>query len=148
MTTLIHNLKTAGPTKILIPYISSLNNLLYDACIIFQKDVDNFEIEHKTCYLGVQFPLREAIFYYQVFPNLAFNLTLYCVNLITCIFQKGNIQLCWSKNYNHKSQPKKGIFTIHLQKTSVLRNWEAIFGSMHTAKHRNNFHAFCLFKKL
>ena len=28
---------------------SSLDNLLQDVCFIFQKDVDNFEIEHKTC---------------------------------------------------------------------------------------------------
>ena len=30
-------------------FLSSLDNLLYDAYIIFQKSVDNFEIEHKTC---------------------------------------------------------------------------------------------------
>ena len=29
--------------------LSSLDNLLKDAYIIFQKSVDNFEIEHKTC---------------------------------------------------------------------------------------------------
>ena len=30
-------------------FLSSLDNLLKDAYIIFQKGVDNFEIEHKTC---------------------------------------------------------------------------------------------------
>ena len=29
-------------------FLSFLENLLLDAYIIFQKDVDNFEIEHKT----------------------------------------------------------------------------------------------------
>ena len=29
--------------------LSSLDNLLQDAYIIFQKGVDYFEIEHKTC---------------------------------------------------------------------------------------------------
>ena len=33
----------------LMLFWSSLDNLLYDAYIIFQNDVDNFEIEHKTC---------------------------------------------------------------------------------------------------
>ena len=28
---------------------SSWDNLLYDAYVIFQKDVDDFEIAHKTC---------------------------------------------------------------------------------------------------
>ena len=32
-----------------MPFLSSLDNLLYDAYFIFQKGVDNFEIEHKTC---------------------------------------------------------------------------------------------------
>ena len=30
-------------------FLSSLDNLLQDAYIVFQKDVGNFEIEHKTC---------------------------------------------------------------------------------------------------
>ena len=30
-------------------FLSSLDNLLYDTCNIFQKGVDDFEIEHKTC---------------------------------------------------------------------------------------------------
>ena len=30
--------------------LSSLDNLLSDACINFQKGVDNFETEYKTCY--------------------------------------------------------------------------------------------------
>ena len=46
---LIHNVRTAWPTKISIPFLSSLANLLKDACNIFQKIVDNFEIAHKTC---------------------------------------------------------------------------------------------------
>ena len=33
----------------LMLFLSSLGNLLSDAYIIFQKDVDNFEIENKTC---------------------------------------------------------------------------------------------------
>ena len=49
MTVLIHNLKTACPTKILMLFSSSLDNLLWEAYIISQKGVDNFEIEHKTC---------------------------------------------------------------------------------------------------
>ena len=30
-------------------FLSSLDNLLQDAFISFQKDVANFDIEHKTC---------------------------------------------------------------------------------------------------
>ena len=30
-------------------FLSSLDNLLYDAHIIFQKGVENFEIGHKKC---------------------------------------------------------------------------------------------------
>ena len=44
LTVLIHNLKTAWPTKISMPFLSFLGNLLLDACIIFQDGVDNFEI--------------------------------------------------------------------------------------------------------
>ena len=33
----------------LMLFLVSLENLLKYAYIIFQKDVDNFEIEHKTC---------------------------------------------------------------------------------------------------
>ena len=44
----INNSKTACPTLILVLFLSSMDNLLYDAYIIFQKDVDNFEIEQKT----------------------------------------------------------------------------------------------------
>ena len=46
---LINNSRTAWPTIILMLFLSSLENLPKDAYIIFQKDVDNFEIEHKTC---------------------------------------------------------------------------------------------------
>ena len=45
----INNSRTAWPTLILMLFLSSLDNLLIGAYIIFQKDVDNFEIEHKTC---------------------------------------------------------------------------------------------------
>ena len=30
-------------------FLSSLDNLLQDAYTIFQKGIDNFKIEHKTC---------------------------------------------------------------------------------------------------
>ena len=49
LTVLIHNLETTSPTKLSMPFLSSLDNLLYDAYIIFHKSVDNFEIAHKTC---------------------------------------------------------------------------------------------------
>ena len=39
-------------------FLSFLDNLLYDAYIIFHKGVINFEIEHKTCYF---FKIRGAI---------------------------------------------------------------------------------------
>ena len=41
LTVLIHN--------IWMSFLSSLDKLLKDACIIFQKGVENFEIAHKTC---------------------------------------------------------------------------------------------------
>ena len=44
----INNSRTAWPTKISVPFLSSLGNLLQDTYIIFQKGVDYFEIEHKT----------------------------------------------------------------------------------------------------
>ena len=37
LTVLIHVLKAALPTKIQMLFLSSLDNLLLDACIIFQK---------------------------------------------------------------------------------------------------------------
>ena len=49
------------PILILMPFLSSFHNLLCDACIIFQKGVDDFEIEHNTMlifWLGVQYPLN------------------------------------------------------------------------------------------
>ena len=46
---LINNSRTAWPTLILMLFLSSMNNLLQDTQIIFQKGIDNFEIEHKTC---------------------------------------------------------------------------------------------------
>ena len=48
LTVFIYNLKTAWPTKIPMPFLSSLDNLLLHACIS-QKSVDSFEIAHKTC---------------------------------------------------------------------------------------------------
>ena len=39
LTVLIHNLKTARPTKIPMPFLNSLDNLLWDVCIIFFKKV-------------------------------------------------------------------------------------------------------------
>ena len=43
LTVLIHNFKNFNAI------LSSLDYLLQDACIIFRKSVDNFEIAHKTC---------------------------------------------------------------------------------------------------
>ena len=40
-------LKNSHTTKITMPFLSSLDNSLQDAYIIFQR-VDNFEIAHKT----------------------------------------------------------------------------------------------------
>ena len=49
---LINNLKTAGFTEIAMPFMSFSDNLLLDA-YIFHKNVDYFEIVHKTCYILV-----------------------------------------------------------------------------------------------
>ena len=49
---LINNLRTTWPTNILKPFLSFSDNLLQDG-FIFQNSVDNFEIEHKTCYILV-----------------------------------------------------------------------------------------------
>ena len=46
---LINNSKTTWPTYILMLFLSSSDNLLKDAYIIFLKSVDHFEIERKTC---------------------------------------------------------------------------------------------------
>ena len=32
-----------------MPVLSFLDNSLYDTYIIFQKGIDNFDFEHKTC---------------------------------------------------------------------------------------------------
>ena len=45
----INNSRTALPTLILMLFLSSSDNLLSDAYVIFQKDVDVYEKEHKTC---------------------------------------------------------------------------------------------------
>ena len=37
----------------LMIFLSSLDNLLYDAYIIYQKGVDNFELEHKNANFAV-----------------------------------------------------------------------------------------------
>ena len=41
-------------------FLNSLDNkyLPKDARIIFQKGLDNFELEHKIFFLGVKFPLK------------------------------------------------------------------------------------------
>ena len=44
-----YNPGTAWCTKIIMPLFSFLDNLLQDACIIFQNSVDSFEIVDKTC---------------------------------------------------------------------------------------------------
>ena len=46
LTSLIYNLKTTRPTKISIPFFSSLDNLLSNAYFTFQKGVDNSKKEH------------------------------------------------------------------------------------------------------
>ena len=43
---LINNSRTTWYSKILMPFLHSLDNFHCDAYIIFQKGVDNFEIEH------------------------------------------------------------------------------------------------------
>ena len=55
LTVLIQKrIKTAWSTKISMPFLSSVKNLLIDAYIIFQESVDSLEIEHKTCYFVVR----------------------------------------------------------------------------------------------
>ena len=58
---LINNSRIAWPTSILMPFLNFLDNLLLEAYIIFHKDVDDFQIEHKICksvfFSGVQYPL-------------------------------------------------------------------------------------------
>ena len=46
---LINNSRTAWPTWSFMLFLSLLDNLLKYAYIIFQKGIDNFEIEYKTC---------------------------------------------------------------------------------------------------
>ena len=46
---LINNSRTTWPIQILMLFLSFLDNLHLDAYIIFQKCVENFEIEYKTC---------------------------------------------------------------------------------------------------
>ena len=38
----------------LMLFLSSLDNLLWDAYIIYQEGVDNFEIKHKNANFGVE----------------------------------------------------------------------------------------------
>ena len=57
----INNSKTAWPTLILMLFLSSLDNLLEDAYIIFQKDIDNFEIEHKNMLILELFGVGGAV---------------------------------------------------------------------------------------
>ena len=51
-----------GLLKVLMPFLSSLNNLKQDVTIIFHKGVDNFEIEQKNpdFWLGMQCPLKQS----------------------------------------------------------------------------------------
>ena len=64
---LVNNTRITWPTYILMLFLSSLDNFLQDAYIIFQKGVDNFEIvafavwKHFLCY-----PL------YPISPDLCF----------------------------------------------------------------------------
>ena len=46
----------------LMLFLSSLDNLLQDDNIIFQKGVDNFEIstKHANFWLGVQYPFKQV----------------------------------------------------------------------------------------
>ena len=46
---MINNTRTALPAQILMPFLNSLDNLLYGGNIIFQKGFDKFEIKHKIC---------------------------------------------------------------------------------------------------
>ena len=47
---LINNSRTDWPTLISMPFLNSLDTYYnLDAHVIFQKGIDNFEIEHKTC---------------------------------------------------------------------------------------------------
>ena len=49
----VNNSRTARPTLILLLILSSLDNLLSDTYIIFQKDVDNFDItKHVNFWVG------------------------------------------------------------------------------------------------
>ena len=58
--------------------LSSLNNLLYDACIIFRKSVDNFEIAHKHANfkLGVQYTLCHLNANFIVFGRSTIQVTV------------------------------------------------------------------------
>ena len=49
-------------SKILVPFLSSSDNLLKDMYIIFQKGADDFSIAHKHAnyQFGVHFPLHHA----------------------------------------------------------------------------------------
>ena len=49
----INNSRNAWPTCILMLILSFLDNLLLDAYIIYQKGVDNFDIEHKNANFGL-----------------------------------------------------------------------------------------------
>ena len=45
---LFNNSRTTWPTHMSMLFLSSMDYLLLDAYIIFQKDVDDFEVEYKT----------------------------------------------------------------------------------------------------
>ena len=54
---LINKSRIAWLTWILTLFLSFLDNLQQDAYIVFQKGVDYFELEHKTC----SFLVRDAV---------------------------------------------------------------------------------------
>ena len=61
ITILISNSRTACPSSILLLILSSLGNLLKDACIIFHKDVEDFKTSIKMLIFGLRCsPLKIA----------------------------------------------------------------------------------------
>ena len=69
LTVLIQNLKAVWLIKIPMPFLSSLDNLLYDAYIVLQKKKKKKKVltilrqiaKHANFLLGVQFPLDMLI---------------------------------------------------------------------------------------
>ena len=69
-----------------MPFLSSLDNFLSDACIIFQKGVDNFEIEHKTCFFSVRGAVPPKVSSWQHILNGNLEKDVTCLNLRTQIY--------------------------------------------------------------